>query len=146
MNTSGRQAAALGLAVAFALSACATRLEQADGRAVPRLRVQNAALAPGRGGELPLVPGPVRDACVRGCTLVQLGGGRDGRSFCSQFVLQAYARAGAPLTDADPSWLSPADMLHLREGDVATMAAARPLRYVGHLKHTPPPVATADAP
>lgn len=95
--------------------------------------------------ELPLVPGPVRDACVRGFAMVQLGGSSDDRFFCSQLVLQAYARAGAPLTAADPRWMSPADVLHLREGDVSSLTAARPLRYVGHLKYTPPPAAPADA-
>lgn len=33
----------------------------------------------------------------------------------------------------------------LREGDVGTPAAARPLRYVGHLTYTSPPIATAAA-
>lgn len=95
--------------------------------------------------ELPLVPGPLRDACVRGFAMVQLGSSRDDRFFCSQLVLQAYARAGAPLTDADPGWMSPADVLHLREGDVASLTTGRPLRYVGHLKYTPPPAAPVDA-
>jgi hypothetical protein len=34
----------------------------------------------------------------------------------------------------------------MREGDVATIAAARPLHYVGHLKYTPPTVVVTDAP
>ncbi len=96
--------------------------------------------------ELPLVPGPLRDACVRGFAAVQLGASRDDRFFCSQFVLEAYAQAGAPLSDADPRWVSPADLLHMREGDVATLAAARPLRYVGHLKYTAPTVVVTDSP
>ena len=66
--------------------------------------------------------------------------------FCSQFVLEAYRQAGAPLSDVDPRWVSPADLLHMREGDVATLAASRPLRYVGHLKYTAPTVAVSDAP
>ena len=89
--------------------------------------------------ELPVMPDAVRDACVRGFASVQLGASRNDQFFCSQFVLEAYRQAGAPLTDADPRWVSPADLLHLREGDVSTLAAARPLRYVGHLKYTPPP-------
>ena len=96
--------------------------------------------------ELPLVPGPLRDACVRGFATVQLGASRDDRFFCSQFVLEAYRQAGAPLSDADPRWVSPADLLHMREGDVATLAAARPLRYVGHLKYTAPTATVTDAP
>ncbi len=96
--------------------------------------------------ELPLVPGPLRDACVRGFASVQLGASSDDRFFCSQFVLEAYRQAGAPLSNADPRWVSPADLLHMREGDVATLAAARPLRYVGHLKYTAPPATVTDAP
>lgn len=96
--------------------------------------------------ELPLVPGPVRDACVRGFATVQLGASSNDRFFCSQFVLEAYRQAGASLSDADPRWVSPADLLHLREGDVSTLAAARPLRYVGHLKYTPPAAVGVERP
>lgn len=96
--------------------------------------------------EVPLVPGPLRDACVRGFATVQLGASSDDRFFCSQFVLEAYRQAGAPLSDVDPRWVSPADLLHMREGDVATLVPARPLRYVGHLKYTPPMVVVSDAP
>ena len=96
--------------------------------------------------EVPLAPGPLRDACVRGLATVQLGASSDDRFFCSQFVLEAYRQAGAPLSDADPRWVSPADLLHMREGDVGTLAAARPLRYVGHLKYTAPTVVVTDAP
>ena len=96
--------------------------------------------------ELPLVPGPLRDACVRGFATVQLGASRDDRFFCSQFVLEAYRQAGAPLSDADPRWVTPADLLHMRDGDVATLAAARPLQYVGHLKYTALPALAVEAP
>jgi len=96
--------------------------------------------------EVPLVPGPLRDACVRGFATVQLGASSDDRFFCSQFVLEAYRQAGAPLSDVDPRWVSPADLLHMREGDVATLVPARQLRYVGHLKYTPPMVVVSDAP
>jgi len=96
--------------------------------------------------EVPLVPGPLRDACVRGFATVQLGASSDDRFFCSQFVLEAYRQAGAPLSDVDPRWVSPADLLHMREGDVATLVGTRPLRYVGHLKYTAPTVAMSEAP
>lgn len=99
-----------------------------------------------RACELPLVPAEVREACVRGFAMIQLGTSRDDRFFCSQFVLEAFRQAGAPLSDMDPRWVSPADLLHMREGDVSTIAAARPLRYVGHLKYTPPAVNTGEAP
>jgi len=96
--------------------------------------------------ELPLVPGAVRDACVRGFATVQLGASRDDRFFCSQFVLEAYRQAGAPLSSADPRWVTPADLLHMREGDVATLTASHPLQYVGHLKVLPPLAERVSAP
>ena len=87
--------------------------------------------------ELPLVPSLVRDFCVQGVAAVQLGIGRNDQFFCSQFVLEAYRRAGLPLTDADPMLLSPGDLLHMREGDVPSVRIHQPLQYVGHLKFQP---------
>lgn len=84
--------------------------------------------------ELPLVPPLVRDFCIRGIASIQLGLGRNDQFFCSQFVLEAYRRAGVPLTDADPRLISPADLLHMREGDVSSVRIHQPLVYVGHLK------------
>ena len=97
-----------------------------------------------RACELPLVPGPLRDFCISGLATVQLGGSRNDQFFCSQFVLEAYNQAGVPITTADPRWVSPADLLHMREGDVPSIAATQPLRYVGHLKYNPPPLIAAD--
>ncbi len=97
-----------------------------------------------RACELPLIPSAVSRFCVTGMAMVQLGGSRDDRFFCSQFVLEAYRQADAPITTADPRWVSPADLLHMREGDVPTIAATQPLRYVGHLKYNPPPVIVVD--
>lgn len=94
--------------------------------------------------ELPLIPSAVSRFCVTGMAMVQLGGSHDDRFFCSQFVLEAYNQAGLPITTADPRWVSPADLLHMREGDVPTIAATQPLRYVGHLKYNPPPVIVVD--
>jgi uncharacterized protein YycO len=87
--------------------------------------------------ELPLVPGLVRDFCLRGVALVQLGLGRNDQFFCSQFVLEAYKSAGLPLTDADPRLINPGDLLHMREGDVPSVRIHRALQYVGHLKLPP---------
>jgi len=87
--------------------------------------------------EVPLVPPPLRDFCVQGVGAVQLGMGRNDQFFCSQFVLEAYRRAGLPLTDADPRLVSPGDLLHMREGDVPSVRIHQPLRYVGHLKFQP---------
>lgn len=84
--------------------------------------------------ELPLMPTGLRDLCVRGIGAIQLGAASKDRFFCSQFVLEAYRRAGLPLTDADPRLMSPVDILHMREGDVPTVRVHRPLAYIGHLK------------
>ncbi|HSV35902.1 MAG TPA: distant relative of cell wall-associated hydrolase [Ramlibacter sp.] len=87
--------------------------------------------------ELPLVPSLVRDFCLQGVAAVQLGIGRNDQFFCSQFVLEAYRRAGLPLTDADPRLFSPGDLLHMREGDVPSVRIHQALQYVGHLKFQP---------
>jgi uncharacterized protein YycO len=92
--------------------------------------------------ELPLIPELVRDMCVRGIASIQLGAASNDRFFCSQLVLQAYREAGLPVTDADPRWLSPSDILHMRENDVPAVKVRVPLVYVGHLKY---PSATAAA-
>jgi hypothetical protein len=95
--------------------------------------------------ELPVIPTRVRDACLRGVASIQLGAVSDKSFFCSQFLIEAYRRAGAPITDADPRWISPGDIMHMREGDVASMPANLSLMYIGHLKFhapfelTPPP-------
>lgn len=96
--------------------------------------------------ELPLLPASVSNFCISGMAMVQLGASRDDQFFCSQFVLEAYRQAGMPITDADPRWVSPADLLHMREGDVPSIAATQPLRYVGHLKYNAPPLLAADGP
>jgi hypothetical protein len=87
--------------------------------------------------EMPLTPSLLRDFCIRGVGAVQLGIGRSDRFFCSQFVLEAYRRAGLPLTDADPRLMSPADLLHMRENDVPSVRSHQALQYVGHLKFEP---------
>jgi hypothetical protein len=91
--------------------------------------------------ELPLVPSLVRDFCLQSVGTIQLGLGRSDRFFCSQFVLEAFRRAGLPLTDADPRLLSPADLMHMREGDVPSVRSRQTLLYVGHLKNEPAPTA-----
>ena len=95
--------------------------------------------------ELPLVPGLVRDFCIRGLAAIQLGAARNDRFFCSQFVLEAYQRARLPLTSADPLLVNPADLLHMREGDVPSVHTEQALQYVGHLKAGPAAVETEVA-
>lgn len=87
--------------------------------------------------ELPLIPGLVRDFCLRGLAAIQLGAAHNDRFFCSQFVLEAYQQAKLPLTSADPLLISPADLLHMREGDVPSVRTEQALQYVGHLKADP---------
>lgn len=89
--------------------------------------------------ELPFIPSTVRDACIRGLAAIQLGAIDNDRFFCSQFVLGAYQNAGLPLTTADPRLVTPADLLHMREGDVPSIRIEQTLRYVGHLKVDNPP-------
>lgn len=85
--------------------------------------------------ELPLVPSPVRDACIRGAGVINQVAASESRLFCSQLVLQAYRHAGVPMTDADPRLISPADILHMREGDVPSVSIRKPLLYAGYLKY-----------
>ncbi len=87
--------------------------------------------------ELPMVPEAIRNACLHGIATIQLGTPDNDRFFCSQLVLEAYRQAGLPLTAADPRWISPADILHMREGDVPSMSICQALSYVGHLKFSP---------
>lgn len=92
--------------------------------------------------ELPMMPGVARDLCIRGVGAIHHVATSRQSYFCSQLVLQSFRQAGVPITDADPRLLSPADILHMREGDVASVRIEQPLRYLGHLKDARPlPVA-----
>lgn len=85
--------------------------------------------------ELPLVSLEPRDACIRGMGVLNHLAAKETRVFCSQLVLLAYGHAGVRVTAADPRLISPADILHMREGDVPSVSIAKHLRYVGHLKY-----------
>ncbi|WP_337261349.1 MULTISPECIES: YaeF family permuted papain-like enzyme [unclassified Serratia (in: enterobacteria)] len=77
-----------------------------------------------------------RQQCVKGLAAAQLSASTADESsyFCSQFVLAAFEHAGRPLTLASSGWVSPGDLLHMREGDIATLAPNQTLAYVGHIK------------
>lgn len=77
-----------------------------------------------------------RRQCLTGLAASQLGNDLPDpeRYFCSQFVIAAFQYSGQPLTTADAGWVSPADLLHMREGDVPTLVPVKPLHYVGHLR------------
>lgn len=85
--------------------------------------------------ELPMMPATARDWCLRGIGAVHHLVTSKRALFCSQLVLQSYRQAGVPITDADPRLVSPADILHMREGDVPSFRVNRPLHFVGHLKY-----------
>jgi len=92
--------------------------------------------------ELPLIPSAVRDVCIRSVGTVFHIATSEEQKFCSQLVLQAYRHAGVPITDADPRLISPADILHMREGDVSSFRIHKQLRFVGHLKYERPVMVT----
>ncbi|HDV2005539.1 TPA: YaeF family permuted papain-like enzyme [Escherichia coli] len=78
-----------------------------------------------------------RQQCVSGLAKAQLSsvGEGDKKSwFCSEFVTDAFAKAGHPLTLAQSGWISPADLMHMRIGDVSAFKPETQLQYVGHLK------------
>ena len=102
------------------------------------LSIQRAAC------ELPLAPLGARDACIRTVGSIQQLSPRSSQFFCSQLVLQAYRHAGVPITSADSRIVSPADILHMREGDVPSIRGSRKLAHVGLLKRAPLPEPAFD--
>jgi len=98
-----------------------------------------------RACELPLVAAALRDACIRAMGVLSQLAPREQQLFCSQLVLQAFLHAGVPLTDADPRIVSPADILHMREGDVPALGIHKSLVYVGHLKYDRPTVVASQS-
>jgi hypothetical protein len=90
--------------------------------------------------EVPLVPSAVRDACIRSVGVLSQVAASERQLFCSQLVLQAYRHAGVPLTNADPRLISPADILHMREGDVSSFTIRKQLQFVGRMKYEQPVV------
>jgi hypothetical protein len=61
-----------------------------------------------------------RQQCVNGLAKAQLSDAVSGDKkmwFCSEFVSDAFSEGRTPLTLAQPGWISPSDLLHMREGD-----------------------------
>lgn len=78
-----------------------------------------------------------RQQCVSGLAKAQLSNASEGEKkawFCSEFVTDAFAKAGHPLTMAQSGWISPSDLMHMREGDISAFKSETKLQYVGHLK------------
>jgi hypothetical protein len=86
--------------------------------------------------ELPPMREKTRNGCLYYLASAQLGSlSSDKQSFfCSQFVLEAYNYAGQPITESAPTWVSPDDLMHMREGDIKSITPHKELIYVGHLK------------
>ena len=87
--------------------------------------------------ELPVIPRAIRHLCLNALATITVPALGNKRLFCSQFVIEAFNRAGKPLTTAKPQWVDPSDILHLREDDIATIAPVAKLHYIGHLQCTP---------
>ncbi|HGN9371202.1 TPA: YaeF family permuted papain-like enzyme [Citrobacter pasteurii] len=78
-----------------------------------------------------------RQQCISGLAKAQLSNTSEGEKkawFCSEFVSDAFAKAGHPLTMAQSGWISPSDLMHMREGDISAFKSETQLQYVGHLK------------
>ncbi|MDO5686205.1 MAG: YiiX/YebB-like N1pC/P60 family cysteine hydrolase [Neisseria sp.] len=83
--------------------------------------------------ELPVIPRGFRHLCLNSAALITITPFSGEKYFCSQFVVAAFNHAGKPLTAVPPEWISPGDLLHMREGDIPSMVPAVPLQYIGHL-------------
>lgn len=78
-----------------------------------------------------------RQQCISGFATAQLSSTSEVEKkawFCSEFVSDAFLKAGHPLTMAEAGWISPSDLMHMREGDISTYKPETRLQYVGHLK------------
>lgn len=83
--------------------------------------------------ELPVVPRAFRHLCLNSTALITITPLSSEKYFCSQFVVAAFNHAGKPLTEVPPEWVSPNDLLHMRENDIPSLVPSVPLQYVGHL-------------
>lgn len=87
--------------------------------------------------ELPLMHENLRSACLTALARVQLADVDDpqaNRFFCSEFVIAGYRHAGVELLQGQASWVSPADLMHLRDRDVSAWHSEQNMQYIGHLK------------
>ena len=84
--------------------------------------------------ELPVNPTMIRSFCLSSMATLVVSPFKSDRYFCSQFVVEAFNFAGKPLTSANPEWVNPNDLLHMREDDIPSIKAKVALTYVGHLQ------------
>ncbi|MBR6026691.1 MAG: hypothetical protein IK065_03730 [Neisseriaceae bacterium] len=88
--------------------------------------------------ELPVIPRHTRHLCLNTMALIEISPIKISKSqqyFCSQFVMEGYKYAGLPLSKHNPEWISPADILHMRDDDVSSFVPNIALQYVGHLRY-----------
>ena len=88
--------------------------------------------------ELPVIPRHTRHLCLNTMAVVEISPiklPKSQRYFCSQFVMEGYKYAGLPLSKHNPEWISPADILHMRNDDVSSFVPNVALQYVGHLRY-----------
>lgn len=88
--------------------------------------------------ELPVIPRHTRHLCLNTMAVVEISPiklPKSQRYFCSQFVMEGYKYAGLPLSKHNPEWISPADILHMRDDDVSSFVPNVALQYVGHLRY-----------
>lgn len=84
--------------------------------------------------ELPVNPTMIRSFCLSSMATLMVSPFKSDRYFCSQFVVEAFNFAGKPLTQANPEWVNPNDLLHMREDDIPSIKSKVELTYVGHLQ------------
>lgn len=70
--------------------------------------------------------GADREECLAAANRLRVGTNDEGAFFCSELVLAAFQHAGLALTDTDPSWSSPGQIVELHHNGL--------FDYVGHLK------------
>jgi hypothetical protein len=69
--------------------------------------------------------GAARTECLQRASRLRVGTNDDGSFFCSELVLAAFEHAGLSLTDTDPSWSTPGQIVELHHNGL--------FDYVGHL-------------
>ena len=72
-----------------------------------------------------VAPG-LRDKCRNFAGRIFLGTETNNEFYCSELVFAAYEKAGLKLSNTNPQWTSPEDLVQLNYNGT--------LRYVGHLK------------
>lgn len=72
------------------------------------------------------LPEALRDACRTAADKFKLGTDNNDEFYCSELVFAAFKHAGLNISDVDPHWSAPQDVVRLNHNNT--------LQYVGHLK------------